>query len=439
MKLKRLKIDKFRNIAPGTELHFRDSLNVILGKNGTGKTTLLNLIVQLLKWDYSSLRKEPVSLEYELATQDMDLTIKLRSELRAEIPPRQDKRSSTITIQESKYTIIADIEITPRKQHISGCKIHVKGPEIALAHVDLSDPVVLEPEVALLEQPEYFHSHLFQRLLMGKEKLPEQLVGLSQTFWSVLDSKVPETVSRLDECTGYLELLTTDQMGLIIGRIYTGDDYKPRFYGFFSHLGITSLLEDAMEEILSATPDADTIRLPVSRTDQGLLPRLVNLLDFSSLTIRLERLERQQERIRFSGPRFEFLLPDGTILNHQLLSYGQKRLLSFYYYLESNPHFVVADELVNGMHHEWIEACLEDLGDRQAFLTSQNPLLLDYLTFKSAEEVRSSFILCRGEKSDGRVRLYWENMRPEEAEEFFKAYQVGIQHVSSILRTGGLW
>ena len=36
MKLKHLKIKRFRNVKPGTELHFSDEFNIILGRNGTG-------------------------------------------------------------------------------------------------------------------------------------------------------------------------------------------------------------------------------------------------------------------------------------------------------------------------------------------------------------------------------------------------------------------
>src|SRR5690242_21200929 len=81
VKLKRLKIEKYRNVKPGTELHFRDSLNVMLGRNGTGKTTLLNLVVQLLSWDFSKLQSEPASLEYELQASDVDLTVRLHTEV----------------------------------------------------------------------------------------------------------------------------------------------------------------------------------------------------------------------------------------------------------------------------------------------------------------------------------------------------------------------
>lgn len=33
----------------------------------------------------------------------------------------------------------------------------------------------------------------------------------------------------------------------------------------------------------------------------------------------------------------------------------------------------------------------------------------------------------------------WENMSEEDAEELFSAYQVGVEHVSEILQSRGLW
>ncbi|WP_438013724.1 AAA family ATPase [Sorangium sp. So ce315] len=128
-----------------------------------------------------------------------------------------------------------------------------------------------------------------------------------------------------------------------------------------------------------------------------------------------------------------------SIFQDQHLSYGQKRLLAFLYYLDANPSFVIADELVNGLHHAWIEECMNAIGDRQAFLTSQNPLLLDYLSFESAEQVKESFILCRNQVDGDRERMIWRNMTDDEADMFYRAYQVGIEHVGEILRTRGLW
>ena len=136
---------------------------------------------------------------------------------------------------------------------------------------------------------------------------------------------------------------------------------------------------------------------------------------------------------------FRFWWEDGTFITHERLSYGQKRLVAFFYYLACNPQIVIADELVNGLHHRWITAAIEAIGQRQAFLTSQNPLLLDYIPITSAAEVRRSFVLCRGEPRDGRPGWIWENMSEDDAQELFGAYGVGVEHVSEILQSRGLW
>jgi len=49
--LQRLKVHRFRNVRPGTELAFSEHMNVLLGRNGTGKTTLLDLISVVLRSD----------------------------------------------------------------------------------------------------------------------------------------------------------------------------------------------------------------------------------------------------------------------------------------------------------------------------------------------------------------------------------------------------
>ena len=151
-----------------------------------------------------------------------------------------------------------------------------------------------------------------------------------------------------------------------------------------------------------------------------------------------KRLVDNYENWHYRLLRFQFTRR-GAIFSHEALSYGQKRLLAFLYYLAVNEHIVIADELVNGLHHEWITLCLQQIGERQAFLTSQNPLLLDYLPPGSVEQAQQRYILCRSEPTEKGEELVWENMPAEEAERFFRAYSVGIQHVSEVLMSKGLW
>ena len=136
------------------------------------------------------------------------------------------------------------------------------------------------------------------------------------------------------------------------------------------------------------------------------------------------------------GLNFRFQLRDNNRILHTQLSYGQKRLLALLHYLECCPEVVVADELVNGLHHRWIRRCMELMEGKQAFLTSQNPLLLDHIALDSAEDAQRSFILC--EVEDG-GRWRWRNMTADEAQSLMSAYEVGIQHVGEILQDKGLW
>lgn len=164
-------------------------------------------------------------------------------------------------------------------------------------------------------------------------------------------------------------------------------------------------------------------------------------MGFESAEMRLDLIEKKADGdvLLFGNCRFRFFRKDGSFIENDRLSYGQRRLLSFLYYLDLNDNNVVADEIDGGLHYDWLRLCMEQIGDRQAFLASQNPLLFDHLRFESVEDVQRQFIICNLEQVDGRERLVWKNLDIVDAERFFKAYQVGIQHVGEILRDKGLW
>ena len=434
VKLKRLKIEKYRNVKPGTELHFRDSLNVLLGRNGTGKTTLLNLIVQLLSWDFSQLLNEVVDLEYELETPKAGLIVRGRTEAIQEpggiaTNGRQlsDEMLAMGLVQRSpRYTTVLEVEIV--KSTTVSYLLKWEGSTLTLAKKG--------------EVP--FYKANPQQPLLGPAALYAITTALGGIFGPLEQLRAP--VLALASAGVLTFLRRFDESLEYMGHITQQDSFPAQksqngLYLAFSRSGPQFFARRLMD-LLNGDPKSDEIRIESHDEEAEFLARLVELLGFESAQVRLQRMSRSAgpgEQVEFGNIQFYFVRRDGSIINHSLLSYGQKRLLAFYYYLASNPTCVVADELVNGMHHEWIDACLEDLGERQAFLTSQNPLLLDYLGFESAEEVRSSFVLCRTEFHEGREQMVWENMTSEDAGGFFKAYQVAIQHVSELLRTRGLW
>ena len=65
-RLRRLEIKKFRNVRP-TVLTFDDDWNVLLGKNGTGKTTLLELIAATIRGDVQAFENVDYEIEADLS------------------------------------------------------------------------------------------------------------------------------------------------------------------------------------------------------------------------------------------------------------------------------------------------------------------------------------------------------------------------------------
>ncbi|WP_309893724.1 AAA family ATPase [Archangium sp.] len=442
VKLKRLKIGKYRNVKPGTELHFRDSLNVMLGRNGTGKTTLLNLIVQLLSWDFSQLQNEAADLEYVLETPGVGLTVRVRTELLHEpagLTGNARKLSSGLLamglVQRSqRYAMTLGIEIvlSEDKSYV----LSLEGSRLILAKkgeppfYTISPMQVAQGESALVA--------MIIAALEGEGAASSS--GLVREAMLALGTAAGDRFSlpmlrRFDESLEYLGSITQEKT-LNAERIQEGGKYHS------TDVAGPPVFARRLMDALNQDAETDEIRIESNEEEAEFLARLVVLLGFESAQARLHRISRSSgpdEQVKFGNVQFHFVRRDKSITNHSLLSYGQKRLLAFYCYLASSPTCVVADELVNGMHHEWIDACLKDLGERQAFLTSQNPLLLDYLCFDSAEEVRSSFVLCHTEFYEAREQMVWENMSLDEAVGFFSAYQVAIHHVGELLRLRGLW
>jgi energy-coupling factor transporter ATP-binding protein EcfA2 len=437
VKLKRLKIERYRNVKPGTELHFRDSFNVLLGKNGTGKTTLLELIARLLSWDFSQFQHEPCDIEYEVVESQSRVVVRLRVEQtpREQNPAERFLPHRHMGLEDmagqlpETGSLTASLDVTA-EDLVTGARylLRVAGSNISLG-TEKTDP---------------FHEERFEYPLLVKGVLSNISRSLSK-FEQTLEQRastdgsfiVPfigiQALKRFDESLGFFEH---------IPEILSTAFFYEQGVVYPASLEFPHELASNLEDVLDKHRDTDELSFDSKGDSSGFLQRIIALLDFESAQFRLRCIKRDTKPVRmarFGDAWFSFQRKDGSTTNHTLLSYGQKRLLAFYYYLACNPYIVVADELVNGMHHEWIEACFEDMGERQAFLTSQNPLLLDYLWFESAEEVRSSFVLCRAELNEGREQLVWENMSEQEAEGFFSAYQVKIQHVGELLRTRRLW
>jgi hypothetical protein len=208
-----------------------------------------------------------------------------------------------------------------------------------------------------------------------------------------------------------------------------------------THLGFGQWIILPEPQVIARTPE-EPVR--VSSKDLKISRALLDSLGVVSLDASFGRPEVERmgtvTEVRLSSLAFFMKRKNGDILKHTSWSWGQKRLVAFALYLAANPDYVVADELVNGMHHEWIELCLREIGDRQCFFTSQNPILVDFIELRSIEQISSAFVLCdAAEAVDGALVRRLRNLTRDEAQRLWDARTVGLQSTSEIMRFHGWW
>jgi energy-coupling factor transporter ATP-binding protein EcfA2 len=420
-RLTRLKINRFRNVKPGTELRFDDGINVLLGRNGTGKTTLLELVCAVVRGDLRAYEQESFDLEFDMRLGASSLITSAQNtrvhEDSAALPidhnnPRSWKIQMALSTSDTKATI----EATHR-----GAKIALLGGSSREVPVD---------DVSLFST--MFHVFPFVEHWPEENRaLPLSAVASGFLIFS--------NCLRLDEGLDVFRAIVDGASLPSLGRPLAVTSYsRPtpfRFSRWYVPLSVAEQIDGQGPSLHEVTAVA------LAQADFEPLDTFSQAAGHKSIRCVMTLLERDQNvksgttASRFGKPSFWITTHRGTTFTHDQLSYGEKRLLAFLYHAAANPQILVADELVNGMHYEWIDACLDAI-QGQAFLTSQNPLLLDHLSFESAEEVQRRFILC---DSDEGGNWIWRNMDIDTADAFYRAYEVGLQHVGEILRTSGLW
>ena len=411
--LRWLKINRYRNVVPGTELTFSEGHHVLLGPNGGGKTTLLELIAAVLRGDFRGLKDEEFSFEYRITDgTDAAMLVQL-----AHARESASDDLSTPGWNDSLTATLEHANFGKSMMVLAGDRLQIDGVEFPGQSVDLT-AVGLHTNLAV----HCWESHI------PDGPLP---------YFSWLG------VFRFDEALSLFSFLrgmgTLDEKPYV--SIYRTLPGAPPRISALRHPLFAAVCLAIIEVLKHPEEDADRVTIPLPSL--GSFGDIVGLLGFKSGALRAE-LERQtrtdkQERLTYERFQFRFVRRDGTMVLDEHLSFGQKRLLAFLFYAWANDGPIVADELVDGMHYRWIEHCLKTIRGRQAFLSSQNPLLMDFLGFDSAEKVQQTFVICDVEEHDGRERMRWRNLTGDEASEFFNAYEVGIQHVSEILRDKGLW
>ncbi len=195
LKLQWLQVHSFRSVKPGTRLSFSPTLNVPLGQNGTGKTTLLELVAAVASSDFTRLQSEALDVEYELASATGRITARVRN-----VPEGSPGAGLTM-----------DLAVAPHDMAWP-LVIRREGPQLTIARQEDASDVVQEriaPEVA---------GRLWLVLMSGGiawvEKSGEGTTAVEPLLTLAREVSAQVGFGRFDEALGYFEQLFQVEMRL---------------------------------------------------------------------------------------------------------------------------------------------------------------------------------------------------------------------------------
>lgn len=407
--LRRLTVHRYRHVAPETTVEFGPDSNLLLGRNGTGKSTLLSLARAVHDLDFRGLEGDEFDLSARLERDVVWMEVRVSCS-------RADGGAGWMVGWRVEYAGAENDRFSASQQ----------GGDLSIS-VAAEAPTIY-PVAPVVSPPWLRHLLLHQVVRLNPAAMP---------FWmSTFDP-----VSVVDEALDTYEWMKKFRFRHVQrhhNQIGTDGHQIP--YTLLAGLG------PAVQ-----TSERDLTITGVAFTDAAAKWMGFARADVQFRELSAQGLEGDRERA-FGDLRCVFERADGTRVADDQLSFGQKRLLAFLYAVECSRVAVYADELVNGFHHEWIGGSLEVLSDgipeewgqppgvqRQSVLTSQNPLLVDAIGFSSADDMARRIVVCRTELRDGRESMVWENLSAANAGRLWVSKEVGLQSVSELLRTQGLW
>lgn len=446
--LERIKVNQFRSIEPGTELCFSEGLHVVLGKNATGKSTLLDLIASSLELDFDkpAFRDEPLDLEFVLRAGPFHIEATVKRGFRdgndSAVEVKAGAKKAVTKKTGAKKVTRKDVRAPDRSLREEGRYIF-RGPSgfkvtLVLTNDDLPQRTVegVDPVQYGLEEPLGWR-HQTPPLAPGLGSLYNLWFEGSLSKYPALGSLVGEDAFsiggndkapvRMPESDELLNVLEGDSFEICLGKSWRT---QPR------------LLPD---NIFAALPnDGAAIDVPLAL--EPLLSTFIREMGFTEARMFLgpPRVEQRHgmEVFAYSSPTFTFYRDGRPARRGDQLSYGQRRLFSLGWYLVCNGDVAILDEPSNGLHESWIAFLVSQLHDRQVFLTSQNRELLDMLPFGTETELRRGFVLCesRPRLGGGEPTLHWRGLREDESALMIKALRASrLDLITDLLRALNLW
>ncbi|MCP4135044.1 MAG: AAA family ATPase, partial [bacterium] len=373
LKLRSLKINKFKLLKEPVEMSFGENRNILIGKNGTGKTTLLELIAGCFTYDFSYFKERDYELDvvYTLEGEGIEAEVEYKS-----LKQQRDKSVSLLPEYESKEffvdTLQFNISYMGKNYTI---KLTKDGGIISGDHSSSE----LQPFKSSINSDNLFI--VLIEYLSSKNKddkivlktIPDELSKMLALLARFFLNNFP--LERFAEGLSNVELWEENAYINII--------YDERLIGESINPDIPIQIEDNFFEFLNS--DKLSQDLEIDRQAFPILAEIASELGFKAIRLlySFKSKTKKDDGIHYDWSTFAIhadIDPDNTI-TESLLSYGQRRFIAIMLYLNRHKNVLVIDEPVNGLHHRMIEKVIEMMESKQSFIANQNPILFDYMEF----------------------------------------------------------
>lgn len=207
--LEELKIHRFRNVLPRTALKLGSPFTVLLGRNATGKTTLLSLISAVLRGHYP-FPSENIHLEYKFKTPHGTVEGEVLSEPLVELRPLHVGTTFRTIGLPRGYQQYENIKMTdPQGNFLLLTYI----PSLGQYELQSS----LFPETRSIKVTGGSRNHVYQGLYGENQEKIEAIHGFSS-----LPQKLPEIIVSQSQSIPRTIRATTKRKRSVIGRGFGG-------------------------------------------------------------------------------------------------------------------------------------------------------------------------------------------------------------------------
>jgi len=431
--LKELEIIKHPLLKTEGKLTFSDGINLLVGKNGSGKTRLLELINSCLSFNFSRYNDNPLLLNYSLFDEEGELIL----DVSYSHSLNSDKKGKEIDQLATVY-IPSDIQ-----NSAINCTIRLSNMKEEIFRAEVNDSrlhfmgfkTTFNLNLVNIDS----HNVFYKMIMMSYSKLhnhpQKDLVFLQDLFIFCTEKR-----EFFYEENKYFDIFFGESIALALPDDWDGsEELWPRSSNKLFSKELFNLIKH-----FNNSESIKSLAIELNAQNNKALHEASVLLNYNDLYIKLlepEKKTTDDTEVIYSWDlkqhSFKVVVDDETIIDYKELSYGEKRYILLMLYLASNQ-IACMDEPIDGLHHSMIKGLILKLSDgkRQSFIANQSPVLFDYIEFDSESSAIDQIVVCKKDKDK---KLLFSNPSKLVASAFYQDYEDEFLQVSEILKNHELW